>query len=67
MTNFKHILQIAAVAASLAMAPPAFAQNAYPTPEAAADALVDGIARHDDRRHQGGDRIGLPQVHPGRK
>ena len=23
------------------------AQNAYPTPEAAADALVDGIARHD--------------------
>ena len=47
MTNFKHLLQLAAVAASLALAPAAFAQNAYPTPEAAAEALVDGIARHD--------------------
>jgi hypothetical protein len=47
MTNLKHILQAAAVAASLALAPSAFAQNAYPTPEAAAEALVDGIARHD--------------------
>jgi hypothetical protein len=47
MTNFKHILQIAAVAALLAVPPLAFAQNTYPTPEAAADALVDGIARHD--------------------
>jgi hypothetical protein len=47
MTNFKQILQIAAVAASLALAPSAFAQIAYPTPEAAAEALVDGIARHD--------------------
>ena len=47
MTNFQHILKIAAVAASLALAPSAFAQTAYPTPEAAADALVDGIARHD--------------------
>jgi len=26
----------------------AFAQTTYPTPQAAADALVDGIARHDD-------------------
>jgi len=47
MTNIKHILSIAALAASLAVAPAVFAQSAYPTPEAAAEALVDGIARHD--------------------
>jgi Protein of unknown function (DUF2950) len=47
MTSIKHILNMAAVAASLALAPAAFAQNAYHTPEAAAEALVDGIARHD--------------------
>ena len=47
MTNITHIFKIAAVAGALALAPLAFAQNAYPTPEAAADALVDGIARHD--------------------
>ncbi len=47
MTNFKQILYIAVVAATLVAAPCALAQNAYPTPEAAADALVDGIARHD--------------------
>jgi hypothetical protein len=47
MTNLTHILQVAAVAGVLAVAQPAFAQNAYPTPEAAAEALVDGIARHD--------------------
>ncbi len=47
MTNFRQILKIAAVAASLALAPSAFAQKAFPTPEAAAEALVDGIARHD--------------------
>lgn len=47
MTNFKNILAVAAVVASLAMAPAALGQNAYPTPEAAAEALVDGIARHD--------------------
>ncbi len=47
MTNIKHILNIAAVVASLAIAPVVFSQTAYPTPEAAADALVDGIARHD--------------------
>ena len=47
MTNIKHILNIAAMAASLAIASIAFAQSAYPTPEAAADALVDGIARND--------------------
>jgi hypothetical protein len=47
MTNIKHILNIAAVAGALAMASAAFAQSAYPTPEKAADALVDGIARND--------------------
>jgi hypothetical protein len=47
MTNFKHLLTIAAVAASLALAPSAFAQKAFPTPDAAAEALVDGIARND--------------------
>jgi hypothetical protein len=47
MTNSKPILQIVALAASLALAPVAFAQSAYPTPEAAAAALVDGIARSD--------------------
>jgi hypothetical protein len=47
MTSLKYILNVAALAAALIAAPSAFAQNAYPTPEAAADALVDGIARHD--------------------
>ena len=47
MTNFKDLLRIAAVAASLALASPGLAQKAFPTPEAAAEALVDGIARHD--------------------
>ena len=48
MKNIKHTLKLAALAGAIALAPMAFAQNAYPTPEAAADALVDGIARHDD-------------------
>ena len=48
MTNSTHILKIALVAVALALAPAAFAQHAYPTPEAAAAALVDGIARNDD-------------------
>ena len=34
-------------AGTLAMAAPVQAQKAFPTPEAAADALIDGIARHD--------------------
>jgi len=38
----------AAVGALLAVAPAAFAQQAFPTPLAAAEALVDGVARHDD-------------------
>jgi hypothetical protein len=48
MTNLKQVLQLACVVASISLAPPALAQNAYPTPDAAAEALVDGIARHDD-------------------
>jgi hypothetical protein len=48
MTNIKQILSIAAMASTIALVPVAFAQSAYPTPEAAADALVDGIARHDN-------------------
>jgi len=48
MTNYKQILSIAALAGSFALAPTALAQSAYPSPEAAADALVDGIARHDN-------------------
>ncbi len=47
MTNIKYILSLAVVAASFAIAPVASGLNAYPTPEAAAAALVDGIARHD--------------------
>ena len=47
MTNIKPILSIAALAASLALTPAALAQKAFPTPEAAAEALVDGIARYD--------------------
>ena len=47
MTNITHFFRIAAIAGALALAPLAIAQNAYPAPEAAADALVDGIARHD--------------------
>jgi hypothetical protein len=48
MTNFKYLVGLLAVAAALSGAPAAVAQTAYPSPEAAADALVDGIARHDD-------------------
>jgi hypothetical protein len=47
MTNFKHILNVVALAGSLVLAPAVLAQNAYSTPEAAADAFVDAIARHD--------------------
>jgi hypothetical protein len=36
------------LAGLLALSPAVHAQKAYPTPDAAADALVDGIARNDD-------------------
>jgi hypothetical protein len=48
MTNIKNVLKAIAFAGALALTPVAWAQHAYPTPEAAADALVDGIARNDD-------------------
>ena len=47
MTNIRNLLRIAAAGALFALAPLAHAQTAFPTPEAAAEALVDGIARHD--------------------
>ena len=36
------------VVAALTVATPSFAQRTFPTPEAAVDALVDGLARHDN-------------------
>ena len=48
--SLKHVasgLRLSLLAATLVVAPAAWAQQAYPSPEAAADALVDGIARHD--------------------
>src|SRR5208283_2686514 len=47
MINIKHILNFTAAAGMLALTPMASAQTAYATPDAAANALVDGIARHD--------------------
>ena len=47
MTNFRHWMNMLVVAAALAVAPLSSAQKAFPTPDAAAEALVDGIARHD--------------------
>jgi len=40
-------LGTALLAGALALAAPVHAQKAFPTPEAAAEALIDGIARHD--------------------
>jgi len=42
-----RILGLALVAGTFALAPSAFAQKAYPAPGDAADAFVDGVARHD--------------------
>jgi hypothetical protein len=47
MTNIRKLLQVLAAGVLVALAPLAIAQTAFPTPEAAAEALVDGIARHD--------------------
>ena len=44
---FRRSLGLALVAIAFALAPAAHAQKAYPTPAAAADAFVDGVARHD--------------------
>jgi len=46
-TRFARPLGIALVLGTLLLSPLASAQKAFPSPEAAADALVDGIARHD--------------------
>ncbi|MFO1311094.1 MAG: DUF2950 domain-containing protein [Burkholderiales bacterium] len=43
-----RLIQSALLASMCVLVAPAFAQATYPTPEAAADALVDGIARSDD-------------------
>jgi hypothetical protein len=40
-------LRLSLLAATFALSSAAWGQQAYPSPEAAADALVDGIARHD--------------------
>jgi len=45
--QFKHALTATLVASALSFAPAVLAQKAYPTPDAAADAFVDSIARHD--------------------
>lgn len=47
MKNIKQTLSVVAAALALVATPIAFAQQAYPTPEGAAEALVDAIARHD--------------------
>jgi Protein of unknown function (DUF2950) len=44
----KLALAILAATVALTVPPPTHAQKAFPTPEAAAEALVDGVARHDD-------------------
>jgi hypothetical protein len=44
---FRRAIGIATVAGALALAPAALAQKAYPTPDAAAEAFVDAVARHD--------------------
>ena len=46
MKTIQQTLSVVAAALALA-APIAVAQQVYPTPDAAADALVDAIARHD--------------------
>ncbi|MFO1412459.1 MAG: DUF2950 domain-containing protein [Burkholderiales bacterium] len=45
--SFTRFALAGILAAGLALALPATAQTAYPTPEAAADHLADGLARHD--------------------
>jgi hypothetical protein len=45
--SLSAVLGAVLFAGTMAMAAPVLAQQAFPTPEAAADALIDGIARHD--------------------
>lgn len=44
----RNLARVAALAILFVLAPAATAQERFPTPLAAAEALIDGIARHDD-------------------
>jgi Protein of unknown function (DUF2950) len=44
---FRRALGLAVAACAWLLSPSALAQKAYPTPAAAAEAFVDGVARHD--------------------
>jgi len=48
IAGLSRILRAGMLVAGLALVLPAWAQQHYPTPDAAADALVDGVARNDD-------------------
>ena len=48
LARVMRVLNLAALAGLVAFALPAWAQKAYPTPEAAVNALIDGVARNDD-------------------
>jgi hypothetical protein len=45
--SLRHALGLALAAGAWLLSPSALAQKVYPTPDAAAEALVDGVARHD--------------------
>jgi hypothetical protein len=45
--SLRHTLGFALAAGAWLLSPSALAQKTYPTPDAAAEALVDGVARHD--------------------
>jgi len=47
LRRVRHTLALALVAGTLGLAPVAHAQKAYPTPDAAVDALIDSVSRHD--------------------
>jgi hypothetical protein len=47
LRRLRRVLGLALIAATFPLAPVAVAQKAYPTPVAAADALVDSVARND--------------------
>ena len=67
MKNIRQTLSVLIATLAVAAAPIALAQKAYPTPEAAADALVDAMARHDGDALKSRRRPGLPKVHSRRK
>jgi hypothetical protein len=47
LRRVRLIIRLALLAGAIGLAPAALAQKAYPTAEAATDAFVDSIARHD--------------------